>query len=321
MKSYIVFPQTAWVNSSLGFHGIKELDYELNCKNVKSKCIREYQAIVFEIENLNEEIIELIRTKLPDDYEIPALIEGDCSIISKKGAVNCNVKDEKFKKLMKDAHLEVSSGNKIKEKPYPSLTEINELCNKFADNELIPISFKELDIEKLHKLIHINKKFEHKLIHILEEIKCIWFALDYDIVQLSKNIGESVNERFKRYMYINNAIVRIRAVWEKLIQLAILLEQPSDYDKILNARSVRSKFIKNFKDSQHPVVKDIWDYVHSLDTFEQRFRTPELHKIGRTIRWAAQEKLGPEVNRFIAYRNDLNRLLRNIIEELEKIEK
>jgi len=76
---------------------------------------------------------------------------------------------------------------------------------------------------------------------------------------------------------------------------------------------VRSTFIRKFKASRHPIVRDIWDHLHSLDTFERRFRTPELHKIGRTIWWASKEKLGEEINRLIAYRNDLNRLLRSIV--------
>jgi hypothetical protein len=80
---------------------------------------------------------------------------------------------------------------------------------------------------------------------------------------------------------------------------------------------MRRAFIKEFRNSQQPVARIIWDYVHSLDTFELRFRAPELHKIGRTIWWAAQEKLGDETNRFIAYRNDLNRVLRNIVQELK----
>jgi len=167
---------------------------------------------------------------------------------------------------------------------------------------------------------NINKKHEHKLVGMLVDIKSIRFALDYDLYQLGRNaVGEDVNARFKRFMYVNNAIVRIRTLWEKLIGLAILLERPDDFDRILSARKVRSTFIKNFKDSQHPVVKNIWDYLHSIDTFEQKFRSPELHKIGRTIRWAAREKLGEETNRFLAYHNDLNMLLRNIVKQFEEV--
>lgn len=320
MKSYLIFPQTAWIDSGLGFAGIKDIADEMKKKYVKFKPTREYQAIVFEIENLDKETVRLIRKKLPDNYEIPALLEGQCSVVSKTEVIICDVKDQKFEKLMRDAHLKVRTGKKLEEIPELSQAEINRLCNDFADSERIPLALKEFDIERLLKLIRVEKKSKHKLVGILVDIKGIWFALDYDLTQLARNTGENVNARFKRYMYINNAIVRIRALWEKLIGLAILVERPEDFDKILSAKRVRSAFIKNFKDSQHPVTRYIWDYLHSLDTFEQRFRTPELHKIGRTIWWAARKKLGEEANRFIAYRNDLNRVLRDISKTFEEVE-
>ncbi len=321
MKSYIIFPQTAWINSGLGFAGIKDLADEMKKKNVEFKLTREYQAIVFEIENLDQETTKLIRRKLPDNYEIPALLEGYCSIVSKNEVTRCDVRDEEFQELMRDAHLKVTTEKKIEEMPELSPAEINKLCNDFADSERFPMALEEFDIERLRELIHVNEKFEHKLVGILVDIKGIWFALDYDFTQLARNVGENVNMRFKRYIYINDAIVRIRALWDKLIGLAILLERPDDFDKILSAKRVRSAFIKNFKDSQHPIARDIWDYLHSIDTFEQRFRTPELHKIGRTIWWAARKRLGEEVNRLISYRNDLNRLLRSIVERFEEVQK
>lgn len=320
MKSDIIFPQTAWLDSSLGFAGIEELSDMMTKRNIKHKVIREYQAIVFEIGSLNEETLKLVTDKLPDDYEIPALLEGHRSIISKDEVIRCDATDEKFQELMRDAHLQVSTERHIEEIPELSFSEVNRLCNDFADSEGI-FAFKGFDIEKIHRCIDIDKKFEHRLTGILVDIKGILFAVTYDLYQFGRNTGDSVNSRFKRYIYINNAIVRIRALWEKLIGLAVLLQRPDDFDRILSAKRVRSTFITKFKDSQHPVVRAIWDYLHSLDTFEERFRSPELHKIGRTIWWAARKKPGEETNRLLAYYNDLNRLLRGIIEYFEGAEK
>jgi len=321
MKSWIIFPETTWIRSGLGFAGIREIADDLRRKNVEFRVTREYSAVVFEIENLNDEVIGLVREKLPSNCEIPCMLEGNCAIISNNEVAACTIVDEKFKKLMREAFLEVTVERRIEEVPEMSLVEINRLCNDFADSEHLPMLLKELDLERLHKSIHVKEEFEHKLVGILVDVKGIWFALEYDLSQLARNTGSNVNARFKRYVYINNAIVRIRALWEKLIGLAVLLEKPSDFDKILSNRRIRRAFIKQFKDSQHPVVRAIWDYVHSLDTFELRFRTPELHKIGRTIWWAAREKLGDEANRFIAYRNDLNRVLRIIVQEFEDVQR
>lgn len=195
------------------------------------------------------------------------------------------------------------------------------------------MALKEFHVERLLQDISIQKAFEPKLTGILVDIKTIWFALEYDLLQASRNTDSLLNKglkiyglpdlrgteeeqaitrRFKRYIYINNSIVRIRALWEKLIGLAVLIERPDHFDKI-RARGMRSRFIKEFRNAKNPVTKYIWDYVHSIELFEERFRSPELHKTGRTIWWASQEKLGEETNRLLAYVNDLNRTLRDIL--------
>lgn len=318
-KAYIIFPETAWTNVPLGYAGIKYLADEIKKMNCELKVVREFMAVVFEIGKFNPEIMNVVREKLPDNYQIPVLLQGSPFIISKDHVIPCAVDDVSFRKLMQDAQVAFSRiGIDQLEKPRLSLDEINTLCNDFAESEHFPMPLKEFDIKKLSKSIHVNeKKFEHRLVGILEEIKCIWFALDYDLNQLSRNTGENANARFKRYMYINNAIVRIQSIWEKLIGLAILLERPEDFDKILSKKG-RTAFQKNFKHATNPVAKEIWDYSYSLDIFGERYRTPELHKIGKTIHWAAQKTLGEEINRFIGYRNDLNGFLRRIVSKLDQ---
>jgi len=316
-KAYIIFPETAWTNVPLGYAGIKYLADEIKKMNCELEVVREFMAVVFEIGKFNSEIINIVTTKLPDGYEIPALLLGSPFIISKHGAIPCPDHDVRFQKLIQDAQVAFSRiGIDKQEKPRLSLDEINTLCNEFAESEHIPMSLKEFDIKKLSKSIHVNEKFELKLVRMLEEIKCIWFALDYDMNQLAINTSENADARFKRYVYINNAIVRIQSIWEKLIGLAVLLERPEDFDKILSKG--RTAFQKNFRHATNPVVKEIWDYSYSLDIFGERYRTPELHKIGRTIHWAAQKTLGQEINRFIGYRNDLNRFLRRIVSKLDQ---
>ena len=257
---------------------------------------------------------------MPDKYDIPVLIEGSCAIVSKHDVTKCDAENEKFKQLLRDAHLEVSPKKEIKYRSrtaYLSIAEINKLCDDFADSENIPMALKEFDIENFYEKIDVGEEFKSKLKGVLTDIKSIWFALGYDIIQFAKNTGDDIDARFKRYIYINNIVVRIRALWERLIGLAVLLERPHDYDKIFKAQKVRRKFIKEFKDSKHLVSKYIWDYLHSIDIFERRFRTPEIHKIGRTIRWATRENPSEEVNRPLAHYNDLNILLREIVKEFK----
>ncbi|MEE9510133.1 MAG: hypothetical protein V3V81_06535, partial [Candidatus Bathyarchaeia archaeon] len=165
-----------------------------------------------------------------------------------------------------------------------------------------------------YKAINIDNQFNHKLVGVLVDIKSIWCALQYDFIQLARNTSEDDNARIKRYIFINDVIVRIRAFWERLIGLAILVDRPEEFDKVFSNRRTRRAFKREFASSKNSVTKLIWDYSHSLDLFENKFRTPELHKIGRTIRWASKKRLSGEINRLLAYQNDLNRLIRQIVE-------
>ncbi|HEX6293068.1 MAG TPA: hypothetical protein VFZ66_28050 [Herpetosiphonaceae bacterium] len=339
MKSFIIFPQTAWTSAGLGFAGIHHLSQALLKSGVKCKAQREYQAIIFEFEELREEVLELVSKELPDGYEIPIVFNGQCMIVSNDTTVLCNADDDKFQRLLRDAHLQVTSQEEMEDELTKlPLNEINKMCDIFAHVEGAVLPLTEFDIEKILASIAIDKTYKHKLAGILVDIKTIWFALQYDLSQMSRNASEFIEQnymfygsstlrfsqeeidytkRFKRYMYINNAIVRIRALWEKLIGLAILLECPDRFDEILKAKRVRATFVKNFRDARNPITRSIWDRIHSIDPFEERFRTPELHKIGRTIGWAAQETLGEETNRLLAHCNDLNRLLREMLKSLE----
>ncbi len=311
MESYVIFPETSWQTSELGFSGIKDICDLLQEKDIKFTISRQYQSIVIEINNLNKQIIDLIKNKLPNDFKIPILWQGIPYVISSKQIVACNEKNKDFNKLMQDAHLSLSKEKKIDKIPSLTLEEINNLCNNFYANDTnFDMSF--LNIEEIYYSININDIYKHKLKGLLIDIKIIWTAINYDTFQLANNTEDLAEQKFKRYIYINNLIVRIRALWEKLIGVAILLEQPYNFDKILSSIRVRKRFINECKDSKNQIVKIIWDYTHSLDVFEERYRTPELHKIGRTIRWSTK-KLGQELNRLLAYRNDLNYLLRKVV--------
>ena len=312
MVSYLIFPETAWTESSLGFSGISFLENQLKGIGLDIKCRNEYQAIVFIIDNINEYAIRIVQENLPNNFSIPVILKGTCFILNKKTLRKCECEDADFKKLMDDAHLVIKE--RISEElPNLSYQEIDQLINEFSQTTF---KFKpvEINIEKIVKHINIEKEHENRLIHVLVDIKSIWYAMEYDFIQLANYVSETSNHRFKRYVYINNIITRIRSLWEKLIALAILLELPTQFDNILGARRVRTRFIRMFKDNNNPIIKKIWDGIHSLEIFEQKYRTPELHKIGRTIWWASKVKLDQEVNRLIFHRNILNRILREIME-------
>ncbi|MDF2387222.1 hypothetical protein JMG10_37560 [Nostoc ellipsosporum NOK] len=359
----IIFPQTAWLNSQMGFSGIETLRKELlnmkQSQEIDFVYFREYQAVLFEIATLNQDLIQnivnLTQKILPPDYQIPMIWDKFCAIVSKTEIIICNPDDEKFQNLLQDAYLQLSDQEFPENLSKLDLLEVNQLCDDFAEGEGFSVILKEFDIVKLDKKILIDEVFRFKLVGVLIDIKTNFFALDYELMrpyspvcynfietQIAKGLLEGRTHqisgldfdklflmksntrknyfKFRRYIHYSNPVVRIRAVWEKLIGLAVLLERPVDFNKVQGAKSVKSEFIKRFENSQNLVTQLIWDYLHSIVIFDEQFRTPELHKTGRIIHWATHEQYAVESNRVLAYRNDLNRVLRKIVDLLLKNE-
>lgn len=67
--SYIVFPQTVWINYQFGFSDIKKLVEEIR-KQKKIKAIRELAALILEIEDIDTKILHRISYNLPNGCEL-----------------------------------------------------------------------------------------------------------------------------------------------------------------------------------------------------------------------------------------------------------
>lgn len=315
MGNFLVFSNKALQGTDFGFSGLSELKKEFQKREIKFSAVREFQAEIISLDNVP---IDVVKSWLPENLIIPVIIEGKAGILSSKQLKFCKLDDQELLDLLKDAHLQfvLDDENTLvdeKDNININLEEIDQMCDEFSDSIGLVTPLKELNINKLFDNINIEEIYQHKLTGMLVDIKTIWFAMEYDLLQFEGSRDKDSTSKFKRYMYINNTIIRIRALWEKLIGLAVLLESPELFDKTFSAKKVRAYFIKNFKNAKNPTTKRIWDVLHSVDNFEQHFRTPELHKIGRTIRWVTQDSYGKETNRLYGHRNDLNSLLREIV--------
>ena len=261
---------------SLGFASIVKLRDETRQMCEKNKKVfrdtRGWDDIVFEIEDLNEEITELIRKDLPDNVEIPVFVDSiprttgiqvsKCMIISKKGTVICNPDDARFKILTANAFVGLDI---VRSKYELSLVEVNSLCRDFAIQEHIKTLIPDyLDLEQLRDHINIGKEYEAKLSGILVDIKTIFLALEYDFYQLAARVsrGSEAGARLRRYIYVTDSIYRIGALWERLAGLAVILERPEVFDDVFSAKKIRKKFIGDFKDAKNPVAAKIWDFAH-----------------------------------------------------------
>ncbi len=141
MKSLIVFPETVWKKSGLGFSGIVKILDEIRNK-IKIDVIREYGSIIFVSEELDKEIIHLIQRKIADNLEILGLLDGQWFIISNNTKIQCDANNKKFKQISQEAqlpfwfeHLIRTTFVEKKEIPEQFLAEMNELCNNFVKSE------------------------------------------------------------------------------------------------------------------------------------------------------------------------------------------
>jgi hypothetical protein len=324
----VIFPQTVWTTPSLGFAGICRLEEMLVASGVTLSVTREYQAVVFAIKGATPEQLQILCDALPDNCIVPALVNGQRALIGNQGIAQCATEDAEFTRLMRDAHMEVTTDTTAAASAPTSVTTdaVDFMCSAFQKLEGLLDPLPEFSLEHLSRT-YTDRDDGHRIASSLVDIKTAWWAIAYEMQQASRHDVKggppsralfydedtvTAARRFRHYVYITAVIPRIRAIWDKLIILAVLLERPVDLDKALGSKRVRRYFLKHFQGAVNPISRVVWDYLHSLQPFENRFRTPELHKTGRAISWATQESMGEEMNRLLAHCNDLNRALRRI---------
>jgi uncharacterized protein YukE len=105
----------------------------------------------------------------------------------------------------------------------------------------------------------------------------------------------------QRYIAASNAALRLRAMWDKLLGLRILLYWPNQYQKFSAAKSRLKEFKKIAKawkrDSSNGQDESIeewnknWEQsINQIDStirkIDDDFRTAEAHSVGRISKWA-----------------------------------
>jgi hypothetical protein len=166
---------------------VSDLKKELHRKHVIFSAIREFMAEVIKLKNASDEVIQITRAKLPENLIIPAIIDGQSVVISNKEIRVCNQDDPELLALLTDAHMQFVSNPAIlndKEEGI-TLSQIDEMCDDFSKGIGTAVGFKELNVEELYNSIKISEGYEHKLIGILIDIKTIWVAMKYDLIQFA----------------------------------------------------------------------------------------------------------------------------------------
>ena len=106
--------------------------------------------------------------------------------------------------------------------------------------------------------------------------------------------------RINRYIAASNSVLRIRAMWDKILGLMVLICWPNKYQEFSDAGSKLKKFrriaeswivqnddedkeINNWNKSWE---EEINATVEIIESISKNFRTAEAHNVGRIGKWA-----------------------------------
>jgi hypothetical protein len=135
--------------------------------------------------------------------------------------------------------------------------------------------------------------------------------------------------RMDRYIAASNVAHRIRAMWDKIMGLIVLLEHPKEYQRFANAKSrsatfkkIRKKHIENYRGHLDEVVEyltsNLARIVENIDIINDNYRTSEAHSVGRILKWAFAKQTDDDdpfefmVEAYNEIRNHLNKLISSI---------
>lgn len=100
--------------------------------------------------------------------------------------------------------------------------------------------------------------------------------------------NKSFITQFDFYNLVNTYILKYQAVWEKGMELFILIRNRAAHKEYLNTKKKR-EFFKKFL-QRHPKYtksheKFLHDLMLNLENFAKKYRTPEIHKTGSIMNW------------------------------------
>jgi hypothetical protein len=115
-------------------------------------------------------------------------------------------------------------------------------------------------------------------------------------------------------------VLRLRAVWDKLMGLFVLLIAPAEYQRFTNSQSRKGEFRK-IAEASGRIPRDFIDYVDGLVLqFDNSYRTAEAHGSGRMRKFSLVPQLvelNPNELLIWAW-NDLNGVLQLLTDFFDK---
>jgi len=150
-----------------------------------------------------------------------------------------------------------------------------------------------------------------------------------NIENANRNADGFTDDRMERYIASSNAAHRIRAMWDKIMGLVILLEHPESYPGFVDGKSKLSVFkkineqcIKIYKQESEEIASyltgNLNRIVDNINLISNNYRTSEAHSVGRLSKWAFARQVDEDdpfetmINACNEIRSHMNRLISSI---------
>lgn len=196
-----------------------------------------------------------------------------------------NALEFKYKQFYGENWQEILEHNTI------SRMSIREFAESYAEQTFYPH-------DRIHALVYFLFDFKIELFFIMELDMGLYNHLIYNLGYDNSSIAENPYILLRRLSLDQTVILKSRILWERTMNFVYFLETGVELE-VSGRKSKKAKFFQLIKDNRWSFLLDYKDYI---DWFDDKLRTPEVHK-SSTLRKAFQSGSHPPSEKVDAFIN------------------
>lgn len=172
-----------------------------------------------------------------------------------------------------------------------SRISIREFAESYAEQTSYPH-------DRIETLVYLLFDFKIELFFILELDMGLYNHLIYNLGYDHSSIVDNPYILLRRLSLDQTVIFKSRILWERTMNFVYFLETGAELE-VSGSKSKKAKFFKSIEDSRWSFLLDYRDYI---DWFDDKLRTPEVHKAS-TLRKSFQHGSYPPSEKINAFTN------------------
>ena len=168
---------------------------------------------------------------------------------------------------------------------------IREFAESYAEQIYYPH-------DRIQTLVYLLFDFKIELFFILELDMGLYNHLIYNLGYDNSSIADNPYILLRRLSLDQTVILKSRILWERTMNFVYFLETGTKLE-VSGSKSKKAKFFESIKDNRWSFLLDYKNYV---DWFDDKLRTPEVHK-SSTLRKSFQDGTFPPSEKIHAFTN------------------